>query len=311
MIAGLITAMLLGSISASLGQLGRAKASCKERLDAYLRADAALSAIRSDIVAVIRSDDLLYTRVLLVDNVVSSPIGDLERDELVIFNTRIRPIRNMDFNGEGSEYETHYRVDDAGVPILWQRRDPFPDEYPLAGGMAVPLVEYVLSLQVEAYDGEQWHDDWDSDETGLPVALRVTVEASGARPNHDSYEAISAPLRTVVAIDRILPPADQVQFSEEELALLDERVLIDPALAGGDGSGEDTTGDGGAADPGGRNTSGTGGSGGATPNRGGRDRGEGGGGGQVRPEGGDGLVRPPRSGNRTGSGSGAVRPGNG
>jgi hypothetical protein len=319
MVAGLCTAMLLGTLSLSLGQIGRAKISCKERLDAHLRADAALNAIRADLVSILRSDDLFDTRFLLIDGAIGTPLGELDRDEMIVFNTRLRPIRNTDFNGEGSEYETHYRIsDDGGAPTLWQRRDPFPDEYPLAGGMANSLVENILALRVEAFDGEQWYDDWDSDYEGLPVGVRITVEASGARPEQSPYEAVTATLRTVVAIDRIMPPFDQVQLSEEELEELDARVLIDPAKAqgageAGAGQGGEAGGeaDSGAGSPGGGgvNTMGGGGRGGGRGGSGGGGRGGGGGGGggTLNPGNSPGLTRPPRTGTLS-PGGGSTRP---
>ncbi|MBT8483983.1 MAG: prepilin-type N-terminal cleavage/methylation domain-containing protein, partial [Phycisphaerae bacterium] len=183
MVAALITILVLGSISLSLARIGRAKSTSKERLDTYLRADAALAALRREVVSVMRADDLFVTRFLLYDDAISTPLGDMDRDELLVFNTRLRPVRNTDnFSGEGIEYETQVRVeeDDAGS-VLWQRRDRVPDEYPLGGGKATPLVDGIVGLMIEAYDGRQWSGRWDSDEQGLPHAVRIMVTASGHR----------------------------------------------------------------------------------------------------------------------------------
>ena len=109
-VAGVLTAFLLGSVALSLGQVGRAKATSKERLVAYLRANAALGQIRADVATLVRSDDLYHCRFLLTDDTISTPLGEMDRDELLVFNTRLRPIRAIDFSGDGEvgEYDIGY-----------------------------------------------------------------------------------------------------------------------------------------------------------------------------------------------------------
>ena len=65
-------------------------------------------------------------------------------------------MRDIDFNGEGMEYETQYRIeeDDAG-PALWVRHDAMPDEYPLGGGVVSPAVEGIVAMMIEAYDAKK------------------------------------------------------------------------------------------------------------------------------------------------------------
>ena len=219
MVASLITALLIGSASMSLSQLTRAKSICKERFNAFLRADAALNTLRRDVASVIRSDDLFFTRLRLSDHSASSPVGEIDRDEILLFVTRLRPVRDIDnFNGEGIEYETQYRIEEDEIgPVLWQRRDAFPDEYPAGGGVAVPLVEGVVGLRIQAYDGDRWYDDWDSDVSGLPLAVSITVFADGRANEDDVAGRDPVSLRTVIAMDRVLPPRDI--FEAEELAL--------------------------------------------------------------------------------------------
>jgi type II secretion system protein J len=220
LVAGLITALIIGAVAMSLSQLSRAKTTSKLRLDAFLRADVALNAIRRDVASILRSDDLFQTRLMLTDD----NMGALDRDEILVFNSRLRPIRDIDYRGEGVEYETQYRVadDDAG-PVLWQRRDPVPDEFPGGGGRVTPVVEGVVGLSIEAFDGYQWEEEWDSDEEGLPAALRVTVTASGQRVGENAY-ASSAPfatLQTIIPIDRVLKPVDEKAIEDlEALATL-------------------------------------------------------------------------------------------
>lgn len=301
-VAGVITAFVLGSVAMSIGQLGRAKNSAKVRFDAYIRADSALNAVRKDIVSVLRRDDLFYARFLLINDGIRVGDEQLERDEVVLFNTRLKALRDIDFNGEGSDYETQYRVvdDDAG-PVLWVRHDGMPDEYPQGGGLVKPAVEGILALKFEAYDGVAWYDDWDSDFEGLPLAVRITVVSSGHRNADDAYTAPRATLRTVVAIDRVIPPKDLFKDPEEE----EEEENAEEGMEEGEGSG-DGTGDGGDGtgngNGNGNNTGGggIGGGGGGRPGGGGGGRPGGGGGGGVRPGGGGG---------NTGGGGG--RPGGG
>ena len=233
LIAGVITAFVLGSISMSLGQLGRAKNTCKLRFDAHVRADAALNSIRRDVISVLRSDDLFFTRLLIIDDTVRAGNEVFDRDEIMVFNTRVKPLRNIEFNGEGFEYETQYRVaDDDFGPVLWVRNDAMPDEYPLGGGKVRPAVEGIVSVSLEAYDGSAWYQEWDSDIEGLPLAVRITITSTGHRGPDDIYTAPRAVLRTVVPIDRVLPPKDLFKQEEEEETPTAEEALEDAGLEG-------------------------------------------------------------------------------
>jgi len=242
-----MTAFVLGAVSTCLSQLSDAKTSSRANLEAHLRADAAMSELRSNIISVLRDPDLFYTRLLLFDGSTRTPLGHVDRDEILVFNTRLRPIRDLDFMGDGAEFETQFRIeDDALGPVLWQRRDAVPDEYPRGGGTATPLVAGVVALGMEAYDGDLWYQEWDSDYDGLPLAVRVTVTASGHRAGQDVFDAPLATLRTVIPIDRVLPPQEQEPVDE----------LATDAEAGGAGApGDDqsaetgSTGTGGATSP--------------------------------------------------------------
>lgn len=233
LVAGIIVAMVLGAVGISLAQVGRARQSARIRLDAHLRADAALDAIRRDVQSTMRSDDLFECRVRLFSDLVRRAGSELDRDELLIFSNRLQSIRPVEYNGEGGEYETQYRVDEDDLgSVLWQRRDPVPDEWEAAGGVATPLVDGVVALSIEAYDGTTWYDEWDSDESGIPWALRLTVVASGAPNGEDPYEAKWpwVTLRTMVPIDRVTPPYEP-PVDEEEVAAVAEELGVTPEEA--------------------------------------------------------------------------------
>ena len=225
-IAGVLTAFVLGGITTSISSLSKAKATSRQRLEAHLRADGALSAIRREVVSIIRNDDLFWTRFVLIDNVIDTPRGTMDRDELLIFNNRLKPVRSLEYNGEGTEYETQFRIQDDDIgPTLWRRRDPLPDKYPMGGGIAIPVTESLVGLKIEGYDGFEWHDEWDSDYEGLPLAVRITVTASGDYGLTDVYDAPLVTLRTIVSIDRILLPRQNLvalmQIAEEEAGVGD------------------------------------------------------------------------------------------
>ncbi|MHC4810279.1 MAG: prepilin-type N-terminal cleavage/methylation domain-containing protein, partial [Planctomycetota bacterium] len=300
MVAAMIGAMVLGSLSVGIGRIADARNRSKARLDAFMRADAALAALRREVATIIRSDDLFDTRLLLLDG----GTDETPRDEVLLFTTRLKVSRaDNRFESDGQEWETAFRVeeDDLG-PALWIRRDAVPDEFSQGGGIAEPTVEGILSIAVSCWDGFQWFDEWDSDRRGLPKAVRLEVTASGHRRDEDPYDAPIAALRTTVAIDRLAPPRDIYEQIEIEL---DEQEAAERAAAGGvGGGGLGAEGDGGVggvgggAVPGGR--PGGGGAGGGLGGGGGA----GGGGGGDRPGGGRPPVRPGGGGTGTGSGGG-------
>ena len=278
-VAGLIISLVLSSLTIGLSQISKARNDTKRRLDAVLRADNALEVVRRDLTTLIRSDDLFYSRVLIVDGTTDAA----DQDELLLFVTQLRPNRNPDnYTGEGIEYEVQYRIewDDAG-PVLMQRRDVMPDEFPLGGGRVVPMVDGITDFSVEAFDGYSWFSDWDSDISGLPRAIRIVLTASGHRLDEEAFEAPMVSLRTTVAIDRVPPPRDIYEAIEEELNEIEAAEL---AAEGGGGAADDPAGGlGGSAEAGG-------GAGGAIggPGGGGRGGGPGGGSGGGRPGGGGG-----------------------
>lgn len=213
----------------------------------------ALDAIRRDVASTLRSDDLLQTRLLILDQTQSSRIGDIDRDELLLFSSRLSPARVNKYQGEGGEYETQFRiVDDELGAALWQRRDPVPDHTPDGGGVIVPLVEGLVSLNVEAYDGEAWYPDWDSDIYGLPWAVRVTVSAVGQENGEDPYSDLRnlVMLRTTVSIDRIIPPRKESSGEDKiDQAMADaEEALANGGITPAEAAAGDPRGDGGRGD---------------------------------------------------------------
>ena len=314
-VAIMIAAIISGAVASSLSQLGRARNISRIRMTASRRASDALESIRRDVQSAVRSDDLFDTRLRLAPETVRSSVGEVDRDQLLLFNTRLRPIRTIDYSGEGDEYETQYRIEeDRDGPALWRRRDAVPDEFEDAGGIAEPIGDGVIGVRFEAFDGQSWIQEWDSDVDGLPISIRATVTASGARPGEDALNdpRSLAVMRTEIPIDRVIKP----KLDEATLAAQAAAEAAAQAAGGGTagdvatgGSGAATGGSSGGATGGGMSDNGGGGREGQGGGKGGNmNQGTGGGwgggrGGQGGPSTGPGGIRPPGGGNRGGGGS--------
>ncbi len=240
----MMAAIVLGGITISLSQLGSAKAISRQRLEAFSRCDAALRTIRRETITVLRRGDLFDTRILISDLSSRYDGMQVQRDELLIFNGNLRANKEIDFNGEGIEYESQFRIEDGETGLtLWKRRDPILDDNPIGGGVATPIAEGIVSLQIEAFDGASWFEQWDSDESGIPEAIRITVTSTGMELNDVSTRNVT--LRTIVPLDRVRSPQDKLVLIAQ---LIDDERVENGEL---DGDGEGGLGDGGAGTDGG------------------------------------------------------------
>lgn len=208
-----IAAALAGAATVTMRQMVRSR----DRSQALQEANAAVYAvtrvIARDLANAVRSEDGLQCMVRVMDGAESA----WQRDEILIFSRSLRPVRSQSDQGEGGEYEVQYRlVPEPGSDeaVLWQRRDPVPDEYYDGGGVAVPLATRLLELEIQAFDGSGWVDTWDSDVDGMPHALRVTCRGRIA----DSSSVAWA--RASVALDRTpLPTATSTEDTGELIDL--------------------------------------------------------------------------------------------
>ncbi|MBM4111837.1 MAG: prepilin-type N-terminal cleavage/methylation domain-containing protein, partial [Phycisphaerae bacterium] len=220
-VALVIAGIVLIGVTTALGRIGQTREISRTRLAAHQRALDAIEALRRDVIATIRTDDLFFTRIVINSGSQRTRAGTLDRSELLIFNNRLQPVRDIVYNGEGSEYETQYRVaEDRDGSALWRRRDPVPDDNPEGGGVVEPVADKVVGLFIEAYDGDTWRSDWDSDDDGIPRALRVSVASSGVGSEADPFDQPESivMLRTVIPIDRVPAPRDFEAEAEAQLA---------------------------------------------------------------------------------------------
>lgn len=202
LVAVIIAGGLIGAVTITVSQSLKARSASEARQEAFGRASVAASAIATDVVNLVRERDLVRARVLLRDG----GEGAASRDDLLVFAESLRRARAGTDQAEGVEYEMQFRLvpapesvldaKAAGRAVLWKRVDPIPDENPEGGGVALPIVEGLRALSIEASDGKNWYPTWDSDVSGYPHAIRVSVLAGA-----DSRD-VTAWARRVIAIDR-------------------------------------------------------------------------------------------------------------
>ncbi|MCC6321652.1 MAG: prepilin-type N-terminal cleavage/methylation domain-containing protein [Phycisphaerales bacterium] len=215
-VATVILAMVAGAATLTVVQSMKARERASAAGDAASRANIAVQRIAADAVMAIRDSDLTLGKVAITRG---GPAG-AAASGLMLFTHQDRPTRGGVENPESDEYEVQYRLEPletaappaAGSPALftlWRRSDPVPDEFVDAGGVAAPVVDGLVSLVIDAYDGTTWRTDWDSDADGYPHAIRITATAS----DDNARRTITA--RRVVAFDRVpLPPAEEEEEEE-------------------------------------------------------------------------------------------------
>jgi prepilin-type N-terminal cleavage/methylation domain-containing protein len=218
-VAIVIGAVLAGGAAASMGNFFRTRNATKAYQQASLRANTGAARIAQDLASCVRHPEAKYQRL----TITNGGDGRTPRDELLLLTRSLRSSRGYRDEPEGGEYEAQYRLmPSASGDALWRRFDPAFDAIVDGGGIATPIMPGAVSLGVDASDGSNWFETWDSDKQGLPHAVRVIVVAR----SDDGRSTAAA--RRIVAIDRVpLIPAD-VQT---------ERAKAETDEANGTGSG--------------------------------------------------------------------------
>ncbi len=103
---------------------------------------------------------------------------DAEGNTVLVFTSRPVPIPGVRAGGP-AEIAYFVETGDDGVPRLYRREDPDPDEDWDEGGDPFPVLEGVDRFAVRCFDGEGWKDEWDSrgreGDPVLPLAVSVEV----------------------------------------------------------------------------------------------------------------------------------------
>ena len=200
-VALMVGVILAGATTASLSQFSRAKARAAARQEASARAHAAAARIAEDTLQAARDHDLLFACVRIADTHGT----DYDQDSLLLWTRTLRPVRGLANIAEGADAEVQYKIKPdttpAQRPALWRRADAPPDKNELAGGVAQLVVPGIVGLILEASDGVNWFDVWDSDADGYPHAVRITVIAIADDGRTTAFA------RRLVALDRTpIPP---------------------------------------------------------------------------------------------------------
>lgn len=98
--------------------------------------------------------------------------------------------------------------------VLLRRQDPLPDDEPIAGGQREVLVEDVLGLKFEYYDGWDWYNDWGDAKTPEETTEAETASLLSAAGRRGFPDAIRISLLLPESAKRELPNPD-TEFSSE------------------------------------------------------------------------------------------------
>ncbi|MGQ0628982.1 MAG: type II secretion system protein GspJ, partial [Phycisphaerales bacterium] len=214
-VSSVIVALLAGATTLSISRSVKTRDASQARYDAFSHAAAAAELIARDIVTTERDESEAHVKLAIT----SGGAEGAERDTIQMLARASRRVRTDEQVPEGPVHEVQYRIENSeerpgtgtaggsraveGSGTLWRRVDPLADEFLDAGGVAAPVVGRIKSLKIEATDGNEWYDAWDSDLDGLPHAVRVTVVASAGEPER------SITARRTVALDRTPLPGTQ------------------------------------------------------------------------------------------------------
>lgn len=179
---GVMTAVLAGAY-ASLEAVFKARKAAETRMDVLQGARTALSLITAELrAATVLSEDFEFVGM-------DRMLRGKEADNVDFATRGHRP----QAPGEGDFSEMSWYVDTnpaTGETGLWRRRDPSPDDEPLAGGTREEILTGVETFRLEYYDGFTWYDEWgnasgDRDRAvsaflapnlfGIPDAVRITL----------------------------------------------------------------------------------------------------------------------------------------
>ncbi len=202
-IAAVMVAFIAAATTVAVSQLIRARDGAAVRLAAFTRAQAAADRMAQDVETLVRDSDLSAARFLIEPG---APVNTESRlDGMLLFSRTAKRVRSsagpLGSSPEGGELEVQYRADRAPGTLvssssLMRRADPNLDEVIDGGGVVSPVADGVLSITLQASDGVNWFDEWDSDLSGYPHAVRISVVAA------DDSGRYTAAARRTVAIDR-------------------------------------------------------------------------------------------------------------
>lgn len=210
-ISSALMALILASGYMCLSSALSSRRMIESRADVAQNARVTLALIAADL----RSACLLSKEFQFMG--MDRMLGEVEADNLDFGTRNYTPRRT----GEADFCEVSYFVapePESGQFSLWRRRDPTPDDEPLAGGGREEIARGVRGVRFEYYDGWEWFDEWGDPEgkgkaqnslleqsnlTGLPDAVRVTLwlDSNEKRTSDGDGEEISLVFQTVAHLN--------------------------------------------------------------------------------------------------------------
>ncbi len=170
LVALLMTVLLVGSATAMLRSVARAREVIGTRVHGEQEAMVALKTITNALRNAYRpvtDDDVLLE-------------GVLERSEpFPVSRVRFRAVERRIIRAGQPESDVHeiefFIRDDGEHRALMRRTDPTRNPPPDGGGVVEPLALDVVGLDVEYLDGQKWVDRWPETQKRWPLAINVSL----------------------------------------------------------------------------------------------------------------------------------------
>ena len=182
-ISAAVMSLILGASYLCLSSGVSGQRLIESRADATQRARVALAIVSADL----RSACSVFKGPPFLG--MNRVIGEVEADNLDFATHHYDPKTST----QGDYCEVSYFLSkdpQTGQWALFRRRDPTPDDEPLAGGTREEIIRGLSGLRFEYYDGFEWFDEWGDPDgrgkaansqkyqpnlEGMPEAVRVTL----------------------------------------------------------------------------------------------------------------------------------------
>ena len=178
--ASSITVLVAGSTGMMLLVVNGAQRRADMQTVAQQNARAAITALAT----AVRNAHRPLDNAKLVLEGVDEWNGQMAADRVQIQTVSRRTIRRG--QPESDVRLVEFRLsepDDDRLPSLMRRTDPTHNDPDDEGGVVEQLIDDVVMLNIEYFDGERWQDAWQAERDGRPMAVRVqlAVQVDGRR----------------------------------------------------------------------------------------------------------------------------------
>ena len=208
LVATAMTAVLAGSLSATLRMAFSARGTAHAAVDEMRRAELAVELIRTDIESTVIPRGLLAGAFLGEDaaNAAGRPA------DAVMLHCTATGATDTDGTGDIRMVELACETDEDDGSMIFVRR---VTRYLLATRVEEPPTEIlcrgVRSLDLKYHDGIDWQDTWDSTDldNNLPLAVQVTLEL--VAPDDEDETATGYSVSRIFRIACAVPPRQEAE----------------------------------------------------------------------------------------------------